>query len=173
MEVVEPGTTLVIKEIRAKDGYLLDDTPQTVQVKEGQTVTVEFRNQPMGNLIIHKLSSKDKTPLEGVQFKITYADGSYLPDEGGKLSSNGLYWSNLEGQIILSGITGTVVVTEVQSVPGYTIDEGTRSQTVVVNPDDTQHLYFLQRPGKKRWFSRRTSTTVIKTTSHWPGWNFW
>ena len=106
---VEPGTTLVIKETRAKPGYLLDDTPQTVQVKEGQTVTVEFRNQPMGNLIIHKLSSKDKAPLEGVQFKITCADGTYLPDEGGKLSSNGLYWTNAEGQIVLSGITGTVV----------------------------------------------------------------
>ena len=146
VEGVEPGTTLVIKETRAKPGYLLDDTPQTVQVKEGQTVTVEFRNQPMGNLIIHKLSSKDKTPLEGVQFKITYADGTYLPDEGGKLSSNGLYWTNAEGQIILSGITGTVVATEVESIPGYTIDPNTQSQTVVVNPDDTQHLYFYNAP---------------------------
>ena len=146
VEGVEPGTTLVIKETRAKDGYLLDDTPQTVQVKEGQTVTVEFRNQPQGNLIIHKLSSKDKTPLEGVQFKITYADGSYLPDEGGKLSSNGLYWTNAEGQIILSGITGTVVVTEVESIPGYTIDPDTQSQTVVVDPDDTQELYFYNAP---------------------------
>ena len=146
VEGVEPGTTLVIKETRAKPGYLLDDTPQTVQVKEGQTVTVEFRNQPLGNLIIHKLSSKDKTPLEGVQFKITYADGTYLPDEGGKLSSNGLYWTNAEGQIVLSGITGTVVATEVESIPGYTIDPNTQSQTVVVNPDDTQHLYFYNAP---------------------------
>ena len=143
---VEPGTTLIIKETRAKPGYLLDDTPQTVQVKEGQTVTVEFRNQPMGNLIIHKLSSKDKIPLEGVQFKITYADGTYLPDEGGKLSSNGLYWTNAEGQIVLSGITGTVVVTEVESIPGYTIDPNTQSQTVVVNPDDTQELWFYNSP---------------------------
>ena len=143
---VEPGTTLVIKETRAKPGYLLDDTPQTVQVKEGQTVTVEFRNQPMGNLIIHKLSSKDKAPLEGVQFKITCADGTYLPDEGGKLSSNGLYWTNAEGQIVLSGINGTVVVTEVESIPGYTIDPDTQSQTVVVNPDDTQQLYFYNAP---------------------------
>ena len=143
---VEPGTTLIIKETRAKPGYLLDDTPQTVQIKEGQTVTVEFRNQPMGNLIIHKLSSKDKTPLEGVQFKITYADGTYLPDEGGKLSSNGLYWTNAEGQIVLSGITGTVVVTEVESIPGYTIDPNTQSQTVVVNPDDTQELWFYNSP---------------------------
>ena len=146
VEGVEPGTTLVIKETRAKPGYLLDDTPQTVQVKEGQTVTVEFRNQPLGNLIIHKLSSKDKTPLEGVQFKITYADGSYLPDEGGKLSSNGFYWTNAEGQIVLSGITGIVVVTEVESIPGYTIDPNTQSQTVVVNPDDTQELWFYNSP---------------------------
>ena len=112
-------------------------------------MSLEFRNQPLGNLIIHKLSGADKkTPLEGAQFKITYADGSFLPDENGQLSSNGLYWSNLEGQIILSGVTGTVVVTEVQSVPGYTIDEDTRSQTVVVNPDDTQHLYFYNDPEK-------------------------
>ena len=40
------------------------------------------------------------------------------------------------------------MVTEVQSVPGYTIDEDTRSQTVVVNPDDTQHLYFYNDPEK-------------------------
>ena len=41
---------------RAKPGYLLDDTPQTAEIKAGQTVTLQFRNQPLGNLIIHKLS---------------------------------------------------------------------------------------------------------------------
>ena len=150
IEGLDPGTVLVVRETRAKPGYLLDDTPQTAEIsKPGQTVTLEFRNKPLGNLIIHKLSGADKkTPLEGVQFKITYADGSFLPDENGKLSSNGLYWTNSDGQIILSGVTGTVVVTEVQSVPGYTIDPDTQSQTVVVNPDDTQHLYFYNDPEK-------------------------
>ena len=146
VENITPGTTLVIKETRAKPGYLLDDTPQTVQVKAGQTVTVEFRNQPTGQLIIHKLSSKDKKPLEGVQFKITYADGSFVDAEGGKQSSNGLYWSNEDGQIILSGITGTVVVTEEKTIEGFTIHEETRSQTVTINPDDTQELYFYNDP---------------------------
>ncbi len=149
VENVDPGTVLVVRETRAKPGYLLDDTPQTAEIKAGQTVSLEFRNKPLGNLIIHKLSGADqKTPLEGAQFKITYADGSFLPDESGKLSSNGLYWTNSEGQIILSGIAGTIVVTEVQSVPGYTIDPNTQSQTVVVNPDDTQHLYFYNDPEK-------------------------
>ena len=136
IEGIEPGTALVVKETRAKEGFLLDDTPQTAQIKAGQTVTLEFRNQPQGNLIIHKLSSADKSPLEGVQFKITYADGSYLPDKNGQLSSNGLYWTNSEGQIVLSNVTGTLVITEVQSIPGYTIDPNTQSQTVVVRADD-------------------------------------
>ena len=146
IEGIEPGTTLVVKETRAKEGFLLDDTPQTAQIKAGQTVTLEFRNQPEGNLIIHKLSSTDKQPLEGVQFKITYADGSYLADENGHLSSNGLYWTNSEGQIVLSNVTGTIVVTEVQSIEGYTIDPNSQSQTVVVNPDDTQELWFYNTP---------------------------
>ena len=146
VENVDPGTTLVVRETRAKPGYLLDDTPQTAQIKAGQTVTLEFRNQPLGNLIIHKLDSVTKEPLTGVQFKITYADGSFLPAEGGKLSSNGLYWTNSEGQIVLSNVTGTVVATEIQTIPGYTIDPNTQSQTVVVNPDDTQELWFYNTP---------------------------
>ena len=147
IEGIDPGTTLVVKETRAKDGFLLDNTPQTAQIKAGQTVTLEFRNQPTGQLIIHKLSGDDKkTPLEGVQFKITYSDGSFVDADSGQLSSNGLYWTNSEGQIILSGLTGTVVVTEVESVPGYTIDPNTQSQTVVINPNDTQELYFYNNP---------------------------
>lgn len=146
VENVDPGTTLVVRETRAKPGYLLDDTPQTIQIKAGQTATLEFRNQPLGNLIIHKLDSVTKEPLAGVQFKITYADGSFLPVEGGKLSSNGLYWTNSEGQIVLSNVTGTVVATEIQTIPGYTIDPNTQSQTVVVNPDDTQELWFYNTP---------------------------
>ena len=143
---IAPGTTLVIKETRAKAGYILDDTPQTVKVKSNEVVTVEFRNQPKGNLIIVKQDSVTKEPLEGVEFKITYADGSYVEAEGGTLSSTGLYRTDKEGKISISGISGTVVVTEVETIPGYTIDENTRTQTVVVNPNDTQTLYFYNTP---------------------------
>ena len=143
---IAPGTTLVIKETRAKVGYILDDTPQTVKVKSNEVVTVEFRNQPKGNLIIVKQDSVTKEPLEGVQFKIVYADGSYVDAEGGTLSSTGLYWTDKEGKITLSGISGTVVVTEVETIPGYTIDENTRTQTVVINPNDTQTLHFYNDP---------------------------
>ena len=143
---IAPGTTLIIKEARAREDYVLDDTPQTVKVKSNEVVTVEFRNAPKGDLIIVKQDSVTKEPLEGVQFKIAYADGSYVDAEGGTLSSTGLYWTDKEGKITISGISGTVVVTEIETIPGYTIDENTRTQTVVVNPNDTQTLYFYNTP---------------------------
>ena len=143
---VAPDTTLIIKETRAKDGYILDDTPQTVKVKSNEVTTLEFRNAPKGNLIIVKQDSVTKEPLEGVEFKIVYADGSYVDAEGGTLSSAGLYWTDKDGKIALSGISGTVVVTEVETIPGYTIDENSRTQTVVVDPNDTQTLYFYNTP---------------------------
>ena len=143
---VAPDTTLIIKETRAKDGYILDDTPQTVKVKSGEVVTVEFRNQPKGNLIVVKQDSVTKKPLEGVQFKIVYADGSYVDAADGTLSSAGLYWTDKDGKITISGISGTVVVTEVETIPGYTIAENSRTQTVVVDPNDTQTLYFYNTP---------------------------
>ena len=142
---INPGTTLVVKETRARDGYLLDDAPQTATIKAGQTVTLEFRNQPQGSLIINKLSSADKkTPLEGVLFQITYSDGSFV--DNGTLSSKGLYRTDKNGQIILSGITGTVIVTEVETIKGYRIDDASRSQTIEVRANDTQQLWFYNAP---------------------------
>ena len=142
---IVPGTTLVVKETRARDGYLLDDAPQAATVKAGQTVTLEFRNQPQGSLIINKLSSADKkTPLEGVLFQITYSDGSFV--DNGALSSKGLYRTDKNGQIILSGITGTVIVTEVETIKGYRIDDASRSQTIEVRANDTQQLWFYNAP---------------------------
>ena len=143
---IAPCTTLIIKETRAKDGYLLDDTPQTVKVKSNEMITLEFRNQPLGGLRIIKLDSVTKKPLEGVQFRITYSDGSFVADEGGKLSSNGLYMTDANGEILIRDIVGTLVVTEVKTIPGYTIDEATRSQTIVVNPDDFQTLIVYNVP---------------------------
>lgn len=147
VEGLTPGTTVVAREVRAKPGYLLDDSPQYALIRSGETVGLEFRNAPAGNLVIVKRSSAGThEPLEGVEFRITYADGSFVPDEHGQLSSNGLYYTDREGKITISGAVGTVVVTETASIPGYTIDEATRTQTVAVHPNDTQTLYFYNQP---------------------------
>ena len=144
---LEPGMTVIAREVRAKTGYLLDDSPQHALIKSGETAHLQFLNQPAGNLIIRKVSSgPNKEPLEGVEFKITYADGSFVPDANGELSSNGIYYTNKSGEIRISGVVGTVVATETKTIPGFTIDEATRTQTVVVNPNDTQTLTFYNKP---------------------------
>ena len=144
---LEPGMTVIAREVRAKTGYLLDDSPQHALIKSGETAHLQFLNQPAGNLIIRKVSTDPNgEPLEGVEFKITYADGSFVPDANGELSSNGIYYTNKSGEIRISSVVGTVVATETKTIPGFTIDEASRTQTVVVNPNDTQTLTFYNKP---------------------------
>ena len=143
---LEPGTTVVAREIKSVDGFVLDGTPQDILIKAGTVQNLTFWNKRQGALIINKLDAVTKKPLAGVTFKITTATGEFVPDENGKISSNGLYYTDKNGQIILKGVTGTLVVTEEKSISGYTIDENTRTQTVVVNPNDTQSLYFYNAP---------------------------
>ena len=157
---IAPGTTLVARETRARENYILDDVPQTATIKAGQTVTLEFRNQPKGSVTLYKFSSLDRrTPLEGVGFKITFANGQVVDNIGGKLSSNGIYYTDSSGQINISGVTGTLVFTEVSSIPGYLIDENRKSQTIVVNPDDHQSVYFYNQPVGNLVIKKMSSTT--------------
>ena len=157
---IDPGTTIVARETRAKENYILDDVPQTATIKAGQTVTLEFRNQPKGSVTLYKYSSLDRrTPLEGVGFKIAFANGQVVDNIGGKLSSNGIYYTDAEGQINISGVTGTLVFTEVSTIPGYLIDENRKSQTIVVNPDDHQSVYFYNQPIGSIVVKKMSSTT--------------
>ena len=132
--------------MQAKSGYLLDDTPKTITVKDHQTYTLEVFNQPKGGLIINKLDSVTHEPLEGVEFTITEADGTVVDDNGGMTSSMGLYRTDENGQIIIDGLVGTFIITETKTIEGYTIHEETRTQTVVINPNDTQTITVYNDP---------------------------
>ena len=142
---LEPGA-YIVQEIQAKSGYLLDDTPKTITVKDHQTYTLEVFNQPKGGLVINKLDSVTHEPLEGVEFTITEADSTVVDDNGGMTSSMGLYRTDEKGQIIIDGLVGTFIITETKTIEGYTIHEETRTQTVVINPNDTQTITVYNDP---------------------------
>ena len=146
IEDLKPGTVVTAREFKTVDGFVLNGNPQNIQIISGTVQELVFWNQRKGSLTIHKLDSVTRQPLEGVQFRVTYADGRVVDTHDGKLSSNGLYTTDDNGVICITGITGTLVVTETKTIAGYTINEGTRSQTVVVNPDDGQSLTFLNDP---------------------------
>ena len=143
---LEPGTTVTAYEFKTVDGMLLDGTPQSIIIKGGEVQHLTFFNQKLGTLVIKKLSSADrKTPLEGVEFQLTYADGGYVDNANGHLSSNGVYFTDSNGEIRINGIVGTVVCTEEKSIDGYSLGSD-RTQTVVVRADETQTLYFYNDP---------------------------
>jgi len=147
IEGLEPGTSITAREIKTVEGFVLDGTPKTVKITAGpQAPELTFWNQRAGELVIRKLDSVTKQPLAGVEFELTYAGGGYVDNANGHLSSNGLYTTDANGEIRISGVTGTIVARETRTIPGYTIDEATRTQTVTVNPADTQTLTFYNAP---------------------------
>lgn len=140
IEGLEPGTTVTAKEVKTLEGYVLDTSPKSIKIKEGEVQTLRFYNQKQGAIVIRKLDKQTGEPLAGVEFEITYSDGSYLDDDYGHLSSKGLYKTDANGEIRISGVVGTLVITETKPLPGYVMDEGTKTQTVKVNPTDTQTI---------------------------------
>ena len=143
---LEPGTTVTAREIKTLEGYVLDGAPKSIKIKAGEVQILRFYNSKQGTLVIRKLDSETHEPLAGVEFELTYADGGYVDDANGHLSSKGLYTTNENGEIRISGVTGTIVVKETKTIEGYTIDPASQSQTVVVNPEDTQTLTFYNQP---------------------------
>ena len=141
-----PGTTVMAREVKTVDGFVLDGTPKSILIKAGEVQTLTFYNKKQGTLVIRKLDSVSLKPLSGVEFQITYADRGFVDAANGHLSSKGLYTTDANGEIRISGVTGTLVVKETKPLDGYVVDPATQSQTVEVNPLDTQTLTFYNTP---------------------------
>ena len=151
---IDPSTTLIVKEVRAKDGYILDDVPQTAVINAGQTVTLEFRNQPMGSLLIRKVCSVNPSvTLANAEFKVAYSDGTLIGN------SNGVYRSDENGEVRIDGLIPgkSVVVTETKAPAGFLIDA--QSQTIVVQAGKTVTVTMKNQPRGKLIVQKRDSLT--------------
>jgi uncharacterized surface anchored protein len=141
---VRPGN-YVITEIKAPDGYLIDDPTRTITVTSGDTQTIVFKDTKPGGLIIEKRDIVTKEPLAGATFKVTTSDGRFVAQDGGATSTNGLYTTDANGQIHIVDLDpDTYVVTEVTAPDGYLMDAP--SQTVKIEKNDTQTLTFYDTP---------------------------
>lgn len=141
---VRPGN-YIITEIKAPDGYLIDDPTRTITVTSGDTQTIVFKDTKPGGLIIEKRDSVTKEPLAGATFKVTTSDGRFVAQDGGATSTNGLYTTDANGQIHIVDLDpDTYVVTEVTAPDGYLMDAP--SQTVKIEKNDTQTLTFYDTP---------------------------
>ena len=151
---VAPGTTLVIRETRTREGYILDDTAQTITVEAGKVNVVEFRNQPEPTIIILKQDAQTGKPLSGVSFSVTTAKGTVVGD--------GAFVTDSEGKIVLTGLDpDTYIVTETAAIPGYVLDR--TPYTVTVGPAETRTLTVWNQPRARlliQKFDRLTGQTL-------------
>ena len=137
----------------------LSSSPQDILIKAGQVQQLTFWNKRAGTLVIQKKDKVSGNLISGAQFQVAYANGGYVDNDNGHLSSNGLYTTDDKGEIRIYGITGTVVVKETKPAPGYVIDQSTQTQTVTVNPLDTQTLTFLNEPLCSLTLTKKDSVT--------------
>lgn len=132
---IEAGTTLVVTETKAPDGYVLETVSQTVQINKNDVQTLTFYNKPDSGLIITKLDKRTGEPLYGAVFKVTKDDGSVVGN------ANGRYRTDRNGTIHIYGLpTDTYVVTEIEAPDGYTLDG--RPQTIKLKSGETHELTF-------------------------------
>ena len=131
--------TYYVKEIKAPDGYVLDDNIYTLVIQSGQTTYLNIVDKEQkGAITIYKegeVLSKwednnfiyEKKKLAGATFKVTAGEDIYRAD-GVRVYSKGAVvaerlTTGVDGYAVLSDLhLGTYMVTETKSLDGYTIN---------------------------------------------------
>ncbi len=104
----------IVKEVKAPEGYVLDETPKTVEVETNTPTVVTFANKPLSGIKIVKTDSETGEPLEGVEFSISKMNGEKI----------GTFKTDSEGMIYISDLEdGYYTVTETEGLEGYHWDE--------------------------------------------------
>lgn len=104
----------VVRETKAPEGYILDETPKTVEVKTNVPTVVTFENKPLSGIKIVKTDSETGEPLEGVSFAVSKMNGEKI----------GTFKTDKEGMIYVSNLEdGYYTVTETEGLEGYHWDK--------------------------------------------------
>ena len=104
-----------------KDGYILDETPKTIEVKKSVPTVVTFTNKPLSGIKIIKTDSETGEPLEGVTFSVSKMNGEKI----------GSFKTDKEGMVYVSNLEdGYYTVTETEGLEGYHWDEEPRTVEV-------------------------------------------
>ena len=104
----------VVRETKAPEGYILDETPKTVEVKTNVPTVVTFENKPLSGIKIVKTDFETGEPLEGVSFAVSKMNGEKI----------GTFKTDKEGMIYVSDLEdGYYTVTETEGLEGYHWDK--------------------------------------------------
>ena len=109
-----PGTTITAREVKTVEGYVLDTTPKSIQIKAGEVQTLRFYNTPSGGLTIIKKDEETGERISGVQFEVRKLNGEII----------GTYTTDKSGVIRLpEAEKGWYQVVELKAAEGYRLDD--------------------------------------------------
>ena len=129
-----PDCSLVVTEIKAPDGYILQDTPKTIEVKAGGSYELTFTNKKQSGLTIKKIDEETRQPLKNAKFKITKSNGELVKEAE----------TDVNGTITLNGLPDcTLVVTEIAAPTGYILQD--TPKTIEVKAGQNYELTFTNR----------------------------
>ena len=104
-----------VTELKAAKGYRLDSTPQKVEVKNGETVTLELENRKAASILIHKVDSESGDGIYGVKFLLYDASRNPI----------GEFTSDQDGYVYIHKelTAGKYFLRELEAADGYDLDE--------------------------------------------------
>lgn len=95
-------------------GYLLDTTPHRIEVKDGQTATLEITNHKSSRILLHKVDKATGKGIYGAVFLLYDSNrnpiGEYVTDQDGYIYAD-------EGLA-----DGRYYLREIKAAPGYVLD---------------------------------------------------
>ena len=139
----------IVQEVKAKEGYLLDNTAKTIYIEKGRVYSLEFFNQPHNSLIIQKVDRKTQKPLEGAKFEVRKIDGTYI----------GEYITAADGRITIPDMKPDwYVVKETAAPEGYCLDTAV-SKNVQVKSDAPSMVKFENDKNATLRISKTDSVT--------------
>ena len=117
-------STLIIEEVKASDGYVLEEQSRTIAIDYGKTYTVEFTNRKKASLIIKKVDDVTGAPLADAKFLVEKQNGEHV----------GEYTTDKTGTILVpNALPGWYLVRETKAPANYILDETPKTVEVKTN----------------------------------------
>lgn len=129
---LQPGTYLV-KEVSTDAGYVMDSTPQQIELTAGGGIkkNLTFFNTVKPGIHISKVDSATMQPMANAKFKVSLVGGTFSKE----------YTTDQNGEIDLTGLTpGAYTVEEITAPSGYLMDNASR--VIQINAGDNARFVF-------------------------------
>ena len=128
---LQPGTYLV-KEVSTSAGYVLDSTPQQIELTAGGGIkTLTFFNTVKPGIHIIKVDSRTMEPLVNAKFRISLVGGTFSKE----------YVTDKNGEIDLTALEpGAYTVEEITAPNGYLMDDDKR--VIQINAGENARFVF-------------------------------